>query len=273
MARLRVATFNLLHGLALDTGLATPAGLAAAAAQLDADVVGLQEVDRGQDRSGGVDQTAVLAAHLGAAHHRFLPALVGAPGPGRAWVPGPGPAGCGNGSGPAHTTPAYGVGLLSRRPVRAWAARHFPAAPVSLPLLVPATPKPRLVRVPDEPRAALAAVLDTPAGPLTVITAHLSFVPGYNVRQLRALTRWARRFPAPRLLAGDVNLPGALPTLATGWRSLGRVATYPSYAPRVQFDHVLADGLGPDAVLEVRAQRLAVSDHCALVVELDLPGP
>jgi endonuclease/exonuclease/phosphatase family metal-dependent hydrolase len=48
------------------------------------------------------------------------------------------------------------------------------------------------------------------------------------------------------------------------------VATYPTPRPRVQFDHVLADGLSNEAVMRVAALPLAVSDHCALVVDIDL---
>ena len=51
MARLRLGTFNLLHGLSIRTATADEADLRSAAAALDADVLGLQEVDRGQPRS------------------------------------------------------------------------------------------------------------------------------------------------------------------------------------------------------------------------------
>jgi endonuclease/exonuclease/phosphatase family metal-dependent hydrolase len=141
---------------------------------------------------------------------------------------------------------------------------------VSLPLKVPG--RRGLTGVSDEPRIGVAAVVEGPAGPFTVVTAHLSFVPGWNVAQLRALAEWARGFPGPRLLIGDLNLPGALPRLTSRWTQLARVPTYPSWRPRVQFDHVLADGIGEAAVRHVEALRLPVSDHCALVVDLVLPG-
>ncbi len=76
--------------------------------------------------------------------------------------------------------------------------------------------------------------------------------------------------PGPRFLIGDFNLPGAVPRLVTGWTQLGRLPTYPSWRPRVQLDHVLADQ--PMPVQCVRALRLAVSDHCALVVDLGSAG-
>ena len=40
-------------------------------------------------------------------------------------------------------------------------------------------------RAHDEPRVLLAAVVDAPFGRLTIATTHLSFVPGWNVWQLR----------------------------------------------------------------------------------------
>ena len=253
---MRLATFNILHGRSVSHGGVDRDELRAAAAQLDVDVVGLQEVDRSQPRSSGVDQTAEVAAALGAAHWRFVPALHGTPG-GR-WTA--------SRDGSGSEGPAYGVGLVSRLPVRSWHLRRFGPAPVGMPLMVPGTKG--LTHIDDEPRVAVGAVLETGGEPLTVITAHLSFVPGWNVAQLRTLARWARTLPGPRVLLGDFNLPGPVPRLTTRWAQPARLATYPSWRPRVQLDHVLLDGLPPEAVTGVRALRLPVSDHCALVVDL-----
>ena len=231
---------------------------------IDADVIGLQEVDRYQERSGIVDQTEIVAAALCAASWRFVPSVHGTPGRRVTWTPATADDG-------AETVGAtYGIGMASRWPVREWRVLRFPAAPLSLPLLTPGAGGARFVRIPDEPRVAMAAVIDGPAGPLTVATAHLSFVPFYNARQLRALVRWLDGLPRPALLAGDFNLPGALPQRLTGWARLARTATYPSWNPRVQFDHVLADGLPPGAVRGSRVLRLPLSDHAALVVDIDL---
>jgi endonuclease/exonuclease/phosphatase family metal-dependent hydrolase len=268
----RLATLNLLHGRSLSDGAVRAADLKESAAELDADVLGLQEVDRGQPRSDGVDQTAVVAAASGAVSWRFEPALVGTPGRpgGRAATDGlhsdetrPDP-----GSVPGGAEPAYGIGLASRWPVREWRVRRFDPAPVPMPLMVPG--QPGLTRVDDEPRVALAAVVESPSGPLTVVTTHLSFVPGWNVAQLRALTRWSADLPGPRFLLGDLNLPGSVPRLVTGWASLARVATYPSRRPRVQFDHVLAESARTVRVRSVHTRALPVSDHCGLVVDVDL---
>jgi endonuclease/exonuclease/phosphatase family metal-dependent hydrolase len=105
---------------------------------------------------------------------------------------------------------------------------------------------------------------------MTVVTVHLSFVPGRNALQLRRVARWAGQFPAPRLLLGDLNLPGRLPARITGWRQLARTATYPSYRPRVQFDHLLASGSCGIRASQVQAMRTTVSDHSALCVDLEL---
>jgi endonuclease/exonuclease/phosphatase family metal-dependent hydrolase len=264
----RVATFNMLHGRSLTDGRADEAALRQAAELLDGDVVGLQEVDRGQPRSQLVDQTAAVADALDARYWRFAPALHGTPGTEAGWTAADDADDFDHDQGYASNGPMYGVGLVSRLPVRSWQVRRFRPAPIGMPLMVPGSRG--LTHVRDEPRVAVAAVLDAPRGPLTVVTAHLSFMPGWNVAQLRTLARWARAFPGPRLLLGDLNLPGTLPRTTTGWAQLARAATYPSWRPRVQFDHVLADGIAESAVRHVQAIRLGVSDHCALAVDLDL---
>ena len=109
-----------------------------------------------------------------------------------------------------------------------------------------------------------------PRGPFTVVATHLSFVPGFNVRQLRHVTRWAAAKPAPQLLLGDLNLPGRLPAWISGWTQLAQVATYPSWKPRVQLDHALGQGIAPGQVISVESERLPVSDHNALAVTVTL---
>ena len=236
VSQLRIATFNLLHGQPLgpdgdplptlhhgvpDGGLPAvdpAAPLAEAIAALDADVLALQEVDRYQERSGLVDQAAVAAKALGAADWRFAAALHGRPAPVAGWIPEPGGHGLRvygpDEIGTATDLPAYGTALVTRLPVRQWRARRFTPAPFGLPLRVAG--RPGLTRVPDEPRAALAAVLEGPNGPFTVVAAHLSFVPGWNMGQLAGIRRWIADLPAPYLLLGDFNLVGAVPRTVLG---------------------------------------------------------
>jgi len=60
---MRVATYNIKH-----CELKGAAGVAATLRGLDADLIGLQEVDAGTRRSGGIDQAAAIARDLGLAH-------------------------------------------------------------------------------------------------------------------------------------------------------------------------------------------------------------
>jgi len=255
----RLATFNLLHGRSLSDGEVHAERVAASVADLDADILALQEVDRAQPRSKHLDLTAIAAEALGAPTHRFAAAVVGTPG--ETWQPWR--------SADDNIHPLYGIALISRWPVLRWQITQLPAAPVRSPVYVPDG---GLILLKDEPRVLLAAVVDAPGGPLTVATTHLSFVPGWNVRQLRAAIRALRALPAPRVLLGDLNLPAGPARAFTGWKPLARVPTYPSFSPKAQLDHVLADPRGAarlGTVVQVRAPQAGISDHRPLVVHLD----
>ena len=257
---MRLATFNLLNGTSLATGRVSTDLLAQSVQTLRPDVLGLQEVDRGQPRSQGADLTRSVAAAMGVEDEpdrwRFAPALIGTPGGvWRAAVD----------DDRDETAAAYGVGLVSRWPVRSWHVTRLAAARVRSPVLLPGTK--RVIWIRDEPRVGLAAVVETPLGPVTVATTHLSFVPGWNGAQLRTLTAALGQLPSPRVLLGDLNMPPPLPALLTRWRALARTPTYPAWRPRVQLDHVLASGDLPP-VSSVETPELPVSDHRALLVAL-----
>ena len=242
MAILRFGTLNLLHGSSIRTGSANEADLRSATGALDADLLGLQEVDRGQPRSNKTDQAAVVADELRAPWWRFSPVLSGTP---LDWSrANPGDESVGSG---------YGVALVSRLRVLHWDVLGFPAAPVSLPLTVAG--RRGLTRVPDQPRAALAAVVVGPEGPFTVATAHLSFVPGWNARQLRAVTRWLASLPPPRILCGDLNLPGRRARFADRLGRAGAGANLPIVAT--------AGAVGPHPRVRHRPGRRARCDHDA----------
>ena len=253
---MKLATFNVLHGRSLEDGRVSTERLVAACASLDADVLCLQEVDRGQTRSGLVDQAAAVARGIGAVAWRFEPALVGEPG--ATWEA----ATDDNGSADA----GYGVAIVSRLPVRTWHVVRLRAAPVRAPVAVPGG-RGRFILLPDEPRVGLVAELDGLSDPVLVATTHLSFVPGYNGFQLRRLTTSLERMGPRCVVLGDLNLPGPFPRWATGWRSLATAKTYPAGNPRLQVDHVLGHGDLPP-VTAVASRRLPLSDHLALVVDL-----
>ncbi len=228
-----------------------------ALASLAAGVLATQEVDRGQPRSGGIDQAKLVAEAIGPADFRFEPALVGTPG-GRWRAARAGEHG-------RTDEPTYGIALASRYPVMSWHCARLGAAPIKAPVLLPGGQGLLLLR--DEPRVVLAAVIRTPVGALTVATTHLSFVPGWNVRQLRQVIHFLRTLPGPRILIGDLNLPGRVPAVVSRWRSLSDAPTYPAHAPRFRLDHALADGLSP-SVGAAQAVQCGFSDHRALVLDL-----
>jgi endonuclease/exonuclease/phosphatase (EEP) superfamily protein YafD len=108
-----------------------------------------------------------------------------------------------------------------------------------------------------------------------VAATHLSNRQGHNVRQLRELQQVAASRAAPRLLVGDLNLPSTVLLLASrrGWPETGRGRTFPNSAPTQQLDHILRND--PAGLIRPRAARVVaapVSDHRALVVELDIAG-
>jgi endonuclease/exonuclease/phosphatase family metal-dependent hydrolase len=300
--RVRLVTWNVLHGCSPDDGRVDLDRFAAAVRSLDADVLALQEVDRGQSRSGHADLTEVAAQAMGARDRRFVPALVGDPG---SWAPptefddgyddgagGPGAGGPGAGApgaagadatGPSAAAsapsaealglapardrqgPAYGIALVSRLPVISWRVIRVPPLPRPVPLLLGRPPRPVLVR--DEPRVALAARVDTGSGTLTVATTHLSFVPVWNLVQLRRLVRALEGEAGtdPLVLTGDLNTGARRAAWTSGLTGLAAGRTFPAGAPRSQLDHVLGRRV---TASEPGVHHLPLSDHRALGVSL-----
>jgi len=260
----RLASFNILHGRAFDGSPAPIDRLVNACTSLRAEVLCLQEVDRGQARSDGADQTAAVAEAMGAVAWRFQPALIGEPG-GEWRAADDADDGHDSGRVSAPVAPGYGVGLISQWPVTRWSVLRLAPARVRSPIYVPG--RRGVMLLADEPRVALVADIDAPTGRLVVATTHLSFVPGWNLVQLRRVTGELAVRGGPCILVGDLNMPGPVPRWTTGWRSLARVATFPADRPALQIDHMLAFGAVP-TVVSAEARRLSLSDHRALVVEL-----
>jgi endonuclease/exonuclease/phosphatase family metal-dependent hydrolase len=249
----RIGTFNILHGRSPEDGRVDVDRLADAVKRLDADVLGLQEVDRDQPRSLGADLTAIAAEAMGAVDHQFVAALAGTPG--GTWMAATGEEQPGSAS--------YGIALLSRYPVISWRVVRLPPMRATVPLWSTMTNRPFLAR--DEPRVAVAAVLDGPFGEVTVCTTHLSFIPGWSAVQLRRLVRSLTGTREPLVLIGDLNMQPAQAARLTGMRSMAAAATFPLHRPVRQIDHVLVRG-GLRATGPADTPLLPLSDHRPLVV-------
>ena len=59
--------------------------------------------------------------------------------------------------------------------------------------------------------------MELPYADVTVGTAHLSFVPGVNTRQILNLRAFLAGRPRPMVLMGDFNTPGGIPGMVSGW--------------------------------------------------------
>lgn len=253
---MRFATFNILHGQSLVDGLVDLDRFACAVRTLDADVLALQEVDRGQPRSHGADLAAIAAEAMGAVEHRYLATMTGAP---PAWSAASDDSPLG--------APTYGVALLSRFPVREWRSIRLPVLHGRIPVVLPGSHRPTVVR--DEPRAAIAAVLETPQGRVTVLTTHLTLIPGWNALQLRYALRHVRDLPGPLVVLGDLNLEGTWPARVTRMRPLANAGTIPVTTPVRQLDHILGRGT-VRSTSNGAGLDLGMSDHRALSVDLAL---
>lgn len=261
---LRIATVNCLHGMNLEysraTGMAPKpvdktslAALAQALRALDADVIALQEVDRGLERSAGIDQVAWLAANL-EMHGAFAPALLGSPD--SRWTP----PGLLDGGGPA-----YGIGLLSRQALRDVQRLALPGGGAgSRPPISKRGQNGTNPGWDREPRVALIATVAR----VTVITTHLSYLPWRAVRQLR-ITAAASSQGRAAILLGDLNLPAPMVrAVLPGWRHAGGAPTYPAGSERLQVDHILTRG-----ALEVTGLRVGAcitSDHRPVIADVRL---
>ena len=293
---MKVISWNILHGQPLSPPTAPPSpevahsSLHKVSTQLSSigcEILGIQEVDDRQVRSGDISQTTAIAKARGATHWAYAPTLIGTPGEKWRALNSSDEGICvgrenavsasqsKSTSGPSEprepSEPSYGVGLISKIPVTAWHRLDLGRSRIGLPLAIPAGDGSqrslRFIYVRDEPRVALAAELENG---FTVVVTHLSFVPFVNYFQLIKIRRWLRNIPGVHILLGDLNLGWSLPVRGTHWRSLVEKNTYPSWGAKIQFDYITAHipHFGERSVSVLDIPDLGISDHLPIGVEI-----
>jgi endonuclease/exonuclease/phosphatase family metal-dependent hydrolase len=247
-APLRVLVYNIHAGKDADRAdnLIRVAGVVR---ETRADLVFLQEVDRGTERSRRVDQVAELALLTGM--HGVFGKTLDFQGGG------------------------YGVALLSRWPVSGDTLVHLAADPPG-----EATASSR------EPRGVLRARVAAPGGPLYLLNTHLdaSGPDTFRRREAAALLGIAGRLReggARVLVGGDFNATPESAVIAdvlgAGWRDgwaacggAGEGLTFPAKAPTKRIDYLfLPAGMRCDSAAVVGGEA---SDHRGVLFVLS-PRP
>ena len=230
------------------------ANLFTAINDLSADVLAIQEVDYLQPRSDSIKTVELIAEKCNYSNWAFAPALKGTPG--AQWIASDEFI---TNKSKRNLQTSYGIGLMSRSPVKSWHRLSLDKSPIGLPLAITSDKGTRISYVTDEPRAAIAAVLESG---LTIITAHLSFVPPVNTKQLKKIKGWADTLPGKKVFIGDFN---SLIFGKAGLNSLNNAKSYPGWNPKAKFDYILSN--------EVKAIQLdftysGVSDHLPVGIEI-----
>jgi len=121
----------------------------------------------------------------------------------------------------------------------------------------------RIWQLPVDPssRAVLRVEVDVAGTPLTVCTTHFTHLEFGAVLHAPALRRALPPADRPAVLIGDMNMWGWCISAMTprGWRRVGRGATWPAHKPHSRIDHLLvARGV---EVLESETLPDVGSDH------------
>ncbi len=239
---LRVATYNV-HGCVGTDRQRSEARIADVIAELCADMVGLQELDRGRRRSANVDQAKVIAERLGW-HSHFHPAMQ---------------------QGDEH----YGHAILSRHPLTARRAVELPG---SAPFFCRETRSAIGMDVATD--FGIVHIINTHLG--------LGRRERLLQTQLLTSGEWldVTAGGAPLILLGDFNSrPGSRPhqTLSRHLRDVRKLLqptrptrTFPTSLPVLAVDHIFVNEALRPLSLSVHRSVLSrvASDHYPLVAEL-----
>jgi endonuclease/exonuclease/phosphatase family metal-dependent hydrolase len=210
-----------------------PNRIGEAVAELDVDVLAMQEVDRGSRRVGRRD-LAVLAQESFDGALEWASAMTLAQGG------------------------EYGNVLLVRGDITATEVVRLPG---------------RRRGKGHEPRVGLVAEVEVDGHAWTIGVTHLSTHRLVASEQLVALLDALGDRPEPRVLLGDLNLEveHLLPSLtAESYRLAIGPLTHPAHRPRRQIDHVAVSGPGC-SVTVVGTLQLPVGDHRALIADVHCP--
>jgi endonuclease/exonuclease/phosphatase family metal-dependent hydrolase len=243
--RLRIATFNIKHGAPAKDYAGDSEAVAKACAALEADVLALQEVDIGVPRSGHAD-LAEAAARATDMNVVFAPTIrIGA---GR-----------------------YGNALLVRGDIERSDVVNLKGAR----WLQGRRGGGRLLPIGPEPRNAILASVHVNGYRLSVAAMHLATQRDISRKQLSQAAAKLQTMPEPWIMMGDLNRTTdevAAEPLLGSMELVDGPPTFPSWSARKRIDHIALRGLAlrPDSVRAVRSPD--VSDHLALVIDVDVPG-
>ncbi|MEU2066844.1 endonuclease/exonuclease/phosphatase family protein [Streptomyces anulatus] len=248
---LRVATYNIHAGAGVD-GVFDLDRQTAELRSLDADVIGLQEVDRHWGaRSEWRDLAGELARRL-RMHVSFAPIYSLDP------------------ARPGGPRAEYGVAVLSRHRIVGAENHEITRLSTQDPNPVPA-PAPGFGEV----------VVRLRGLPVHVYVTHLDYRPDPAVRvaQVADTRRIMAEDQGPRILLGDLNAEPDAPELAPLWRELADAdpgaPTFPAQDPVKRIDFVAVSKGGPGAGITVRkawVPETVASDHRPVVADLLVRG-